>query len=316
MHLRRHLRMCIRERNSPATGVFFTLDPAEWATKQDLLSTYSENVGTSTYIIHTTELNGVYFPFLSGTYTNMSTHTSVSLPDAALYTNFTNTLTTGTWNVEVELQAGSTNQMVFTTFDGNWASVQYTEFTGLTTSFQTFTHSFAASANGIIYMNFGYDGFSSSVTQTTGTVLMRNMRIYQSPVTCAISAPLTTGNITSTGNIQCLSLLQTSDASIKTDINNASLDTIQSIFDAVQVKTYERTDVPGQRIGFIANELVAALDETGFDNITQMTNGSGNPLWGLDYGRLGSTILWGVAKRQQAQLAALTARVAALENPA
>ena len=107
-------------------------------------------------------------------------------------------------------------------------------------------------------------------------------------------------------------IIQTSDARIKENIANCDLDEIQAVFDQVEVKQYQRTDVPGNRIGFIANDLAAALpDEWG--NITRMTYDTGTPLWGLDYARLGSTILWGVCKKQQAQLAALTARVAALE---
>ena len=96
---------------------------------------------------------------------------------------------------------------------------------------------------------------------------------------------------------------------------DADLDVIQSVFNSVEVKTYERMDVPGQRIGFVANHLVGALAETNFDNIVQMTYNSENPLWGLDYARL-TTILWGVCKNQQKQLDQIEARLAALENPA
>ncbi len=62
--------------STSATGVFLTVDPAEWATKQDALSTYSENTGAS-YILNTDEANGVYAPFTSvyGNPTNTATHT-------------------------------------------------------------------------------------------------------------------------------------------------------------------------------------------------------------------------------------------------
>ena len=103
-----------------------------------------------------------------------------------------------------------------------------------------------------------------------------------------------------------------SDEKIKQNIVNADLDTIQSVFDAVQVKTYERTDVPGQRIGFIANEIVDALDETDFDNITHMTYNTGNPLYGLDYARL-NCILWGVCKNQQKLIKSLDERLKIVE---
>ena len=153
---------------------------------------------------------------------------------------------------------------------------------------------------------------STPYTQTAGTIKLRNFQVYTGGASSVtISAPLTTADITSSGTIQCVSLIQTSDQSIKQNVVDADLNTIQSVFDAVQVKTYERTDVSGQRIGFLANDLVSALDATGYDNIARLTYDTGNPLWGLDYARL-TTILWAVCKNQQAELKALSARMDSL----
>ena len=85
------------------------------------------------------------------------------------------------------------------------------------------------------------------------------------------------------------------------------------MFNQIEVKQYTRTDHPGNRIGFIAQDMVAALPDE-WSNITRMTYDAGNPLWGLDYARL-TTILWGVCKNQQARLDQVEARLAVLENP-
>ena len=81
------------------------------------------------------------------------------------------------------------------------------------------------------------------------------------------------------------------------------MDVIQGVFDAVDVKQYERTDIEGNRIGFIAQDLVKVLPIE-YDNIAQMSYTTGNPLWGLDYARL-TTILWGVCKNLQSRVDAL-----------
>ena len=84
------------------------------------------------------------------------------------------------------------------------------------------------------------------------------------------------------------------------------------IFDAIEVKQYSRTDVAGKRLGYIAQDFATALPEE-YGNIVHMSYSTGNPLLSLDYSRIGC-LLWGVCKNQQAELKALTARVAALES--
>jgi hypothetical protein len=134
------------------------------------------------------------------------------------------------------------------------------------------------------------------------------------------------GNLAVTGSITCTSVSQTSDERVKTNIKPASLDAVQQVFNAVQVQTYTRTDgVDGSRIGFIAQHMEAALEDTGFDNIMGTTRKHtppeapeceepepGEELLTIDHSRL-VAILWGVCKNQQKQLQELTARVALLE---
>ena len=80
--------------------------------------------------------------------------------------------------------------------------------------------------------------------------------------------------------------------------------------------TYTRNDgVQGPRVGFIAQDLQAAIpSESLFQNIVNPIYSDKAPLLGLDYARLASTILWGVCKKQQAQIADLAVRVSALES--
>jgi hypothetical protein len=70
------------------------------------------------------------------------------------------------------------------------------------------------------------------------------------------------------------------------------------------VKTHIRTDVPGQRIGFFAQDLQRHLPPE-FANLLGMQYGGDQPLLSLSYDRI-ACILWGACK-------ALTARVDALE---
>ena len=71
-----------------------------------------------------------------------------------------------------------------------------------------------------------------------------------------------------------------------------------------------RKDIPGQRIGFIAQDVEGNLPPE-FANIT-MRYGGDMPLLSLSYDRL-VCVLWGVCKNLEHQIAALTARVTALE---
>ena len=72
---------------------------------------------------------------------------------------------------------------------------------------------------------------------------------------------------------------------------------------AVDVKTYNRTDVPGHRIGFIAQDI-DGLCPPEWGNLVQMQFGGDSPLLSLAYDRL-VCVLWAVCKNQEARIAAL-----------
>jgi hypothetical protein len=127
------------------------------------------------------------------------------------------------------------------------------------------------------------------------------------------------GNLAVTGAITCVSVTQTSDRRVKTDIEDANLDDAQRVFDAVGVKRYRRTDgVEGSRVGFIAQDMQAALTGTGWDNVmgtmrqqTPATEPGGETIVGeelltIDHSRL-SALLWAQCKNLQARIEALEA---------
>ena len=94
-------------------------------------------------------------------------------------------------------------------------------------------------------------------------------------------------------------MTQNSDRQLKEDIKDADIQSIASVFDSVNIRTYRRNDYEPTRtrIGFISQEVEAALP-TEFRNIvgeyTKEEEGK-DPiaLKTLDYSRL-VRILWGV----------------------
>ena len=126
------------------------------------------------------------------------------------------------------------------------------------------------------------------------------------------------GGLAVTGSITCVAVTQTSDRRVKTDIEDANLDDAQRVFDAVGVKRYRRTDMAGSRVGFIAQDMQAALTGTGWENVmgtmrqqTPATEPGGETIFGeelltIDHSRL-SALLWAQCKNLQARIEALEA---------
>jgi len=131
------------------------------------------------------------------------------------------------------------------------------------------------------------------------------------------------------------SFVSSSDARVKTSIQDANRAVLQAIFDAAEPRIYKRTDmnddrldmdgttIPGGeaewRLGFVSQEIRDAVSNAGapFTNLIQ--DGS-DGLLKLDYSRL-TCILWGCCKNLQNDLqtaagliADLTARVENLEG--
>ena len=93
---------------------------------------------------------------------------------------------------------------------------------------------------------------------------------------------------------------------------------MQAIFDAVEVKTYERNDRNGEkRVGFIAQDIEAVLPEyfqhiVGQGTISRGENEGGEPIEEtiktVDYSRL-VTVLWGVCKGLKQRIEVLESRL-------
>ena len=94
-------------------------------------------------------------------------------------------------------------------------------------------------------------------------------------------------------------LQNNSDSSIKANQQPTPLAHLKTVFDAVEVKSYTRTDTPQpeDRVGFIAQEILAS-GTLGPKLASMQENGR----YGLDYSRL-TCVLWGVCKQLEQRIA-------------
>ncbi len=127
--------------------------------------------------------------------------------------------------------------------------------------------------------------------------------------------------IETSGAVVCnTTFTNNSDGRLKDNQVTASLAECTAIFDAVDVKTYERNDLGGQpRVGFVAQELEAVCTgnfafivgegtrqsvsvPTGPE--TEEAQGEPETFKTVDYARL-VTVLWGTVKGLQQRISAL-----------
>jgi hypothetical protein len=120
--------------------------------------------------------------------------------------------------------------------------------------------------------------------------------------------------VESNGSVVCNTSFQNnSDSKLKDNQTIANIDDMQSIFDNVEVKTYERNDLNGQkRVGFIANEFEAVLPDyakhiVGTGSLKRSEDAEEEEIRTLDYGRL-TSILWSVCKNLQRRIEVLESR--------
>jgi hypothetical protein len=284
------------------------------ATKQDTLTNYSETTGTATTIVQTfddaTPIS-IHLAWGAGAYTNVqNSHQQISIP---VYHHFSS-LGSGTVYMTVELKAGTCNEAVFSINDSTaWVQVHETKFSNLSTSvWTTFSWQFSIPSNGKINFHIGYIPTGSSLTQAPGTVLLKNLHLYKSTASATISSQLgCSGDLVCSRTITATSFASTSDKAIKENVQDASIKDCMEIFQHVDVKTYNRTDAAGQRIGFLAQDIQQYLPPE-FANVIGMQYGGDMPLLLLSYDRL-VCVLWAVCKSQEQRISALDSRVTALE---
>jgi hypothetical protein len=298
------------------------------ATKQDALAHYSETSGATSVFAEgqdTATPVSLHIAWTGpGSYNNVAgSHQELTLP--ALWLGYFSTAGGTKIYLSVDIRAGTLQDLVFASHVGT-AWFDTITFQGLSsTEFRNYTWQFTVPANktqfvmsvGIIPSNLGVD--MSSTNQPAGTVQIRNLRLYTTQDEAVISAHLTcqkdvtfensieTQHANVVGAITASQYFSSSDRSLKSDIEDASLQSCQEVFDAVEVKTYERTDLaPGKRIGFIAQDVEQSLPAEFANLVGTRPSGLGEVLT-LDYSRL-VTVLWGVVKNLQARIEALEAQ--------
>ena len=210
----------------------------------------------------------------------------------------------------IQLKGGTTNEAVFAINDTTaWVHVSEIKFSNLsTTSWTTVSWSFTIPPNGHINFHIGIIPTGSSLTQAAGNLLIKNLRLYKTGAISTISSQLNCSeDVIVSRTVTATGYASTSDRSIKGEIKNASLDDCKNIFDSVDVKTYVRKDISGNRIGFIAQDIQEHISPE-FDNIISTQYGGDKPLLAVDYSRL-VCVLWGVCKNQQTRIEALETAV-------
>ena len=286
----------------------------QMASKQDTLVNLSETT-TSTTIVQTyddaTPVSiHLAWSFGNATYLDVAnSHQEVSNIQMYLQHLFSN-VGAGPGYMSIELRADTCNEAVFCVYPSNDI-----KFTGLSTSvWNTYTWQYTIPSTGNLIF---FLGWGPTLTQASGTIHIKKLHLYKSAAGISISSPLNcSDDIICSQIIYATSFTSTSDETIKENVKDASIEDCMEIFQKVDVKTYTRNDgVVGSRIGFIAqdiNDLIS--EESKLQNLVNPIFKDGATLLGIDYARLGSTVLWGVCKEQQAQIADLNARVKLLES--
>jgi len=285
------------------------------ALKQNTLNFQTETaVATYIDLSNETASTPVYISGWStstGSFTNATGYQVINISgNAGVYKGYTSMTAGQTIYFQCDFKMSTVNHALLAVNNAvGWSGMEETLVTNLTTTaWTTVKWSFTVPSNGQFNMHIGHVGTGSSFGQGNGTVFIRNFSLTATPASTNFSERINvTGPIISQSTISCLSLVQTSDESIKTNIEDASLDDLKEIFDATEVKTYTRTDVPGKRLGFIAQDIQKKKPKD-IGNLVFMTYEEDQPLLALDYSRL-VTVLWGVCKSQQKQIDELIAKV-------
>ena len=273
--------------------------------RQPLLTMYSEGTQTNNSVIQTSESNGAYLTWSAGPYTNVTGHQVLDV-GAGLWVA-TTPGATGDVTIQAEFQAGTCSEILMSVNNGAaWTGVQEVKY-ALSTSWLKISWIVSPYSTGNMNFHAGLTVTGSSLTQAAGNVHMRNLHIWRPTGGVAISKNTAiAGILTVTDAVTCVSVHQTSDKRIKTNIEPADLTVVQRVFDEVETQTYDRTDgIPGHRIGFIANHFENALKDTGYDNIMGKTF-DGRNLLTIDHSRL-TALLWAQCKNLQKRIEALEA---------
>ena len=169
-----------------------------------------------------------------------------------------------------------------------------------TSTFQTVSITHTATSTAHIEIQIGAQNGGGA--QTTGTAIVKNFQVTRtiSPVQVTTFS----GYLEATGQVLGLNFVSTSDEAIKENVADASEETCLDILKAVNMKTYNRTDIPGSRLGVIAQELQSQLPVE-FANLVIPKYGEPTLLT-LDYSRL-ACLLWQACRQMEKRISALEA---------
>jgi hypothetical protein len=246
----------------------------------------------------------------AGQYSNVANSHQVITMDAAngVWKSYP-TLGTGVVYVSLQIRAGTVDHVILSTNDGtSWTDVSATKIIGLDSTWQLHVWEFIIPGNGNVNFHIGVVPPSPYVhTQTAGTIEIKNISLYKLDTTSTVASRLTCNeNIYCDRSVSASSFISTSDISIKENVDDATLESCKALFDNVDVKTYNRTDMPGKRLGYIAQDIQQHLAPE-FANIISTHYSTTDPLLAVDYSRM-ICVLWKIVKDQEARLSLLEAK--------
>ena len=202
-----------------------------------------------------------------------------------------------TFSVQAMLTSGNATSVSAYMNLGTTVVTQAT-VTGNIGSWQTlsiaYTNTTSAPINVQILLGGGYTAFTPAVPTMSGKVAFRNVYI-----TAPGSRLEYQGDFRVQGTVTATSFVTQSDAAIKTGVADLSEAAAIAALEAAAPKTYQRTDTPGDRVGFLAQDLAAAIPAE-WGNVVHQVGG----LLAVDYSRL-TAILWSVCRNQEARIRAL-----------
>ena len=204
-----------------------------------------------------------------------------------------------TFSVQAMLTSGNATS-VSAYMNVGYTVVAQGTVTGNLGSWQTlaiaYTNTTSAPVNVQILLGGGYSAFTPAVPTMSGKVAFRNVNI-----TAPGSRLEYQGDFRVVGDVHANAFVTSSDVAIKENVEDVDAGAAMAMLDAVTARTYQRTDIPGDRIGFIAQE-VQANAPTEWANLVSTQNG----LLALDYSRF-VPILWSICRNQEDRIKALEA---------
>ena len=285
---------------------------AQLALKQNTLQYYSEgtentNIGQYQYgPTNTPAWTNAYYTNNGNDSQNITFQVYVSIGGTTLNQPYM-------WSMDLKSDNNVTPEILVTI--GDTTSFSDGKIFSINDAWQTVQLPWLGMSTNAANLHLGYNAPPLGLTQPGGAgiqVQLRNFAIYEvgSQASVAISQQLSVASDVRIAG----SLINTSDKRLKTDVETLDPATAMSILQAVEPKTYQRTDgQTGRRAGFLADDIMDACleNELYVGNIVSRT-GDGQYL-GLDYARL-SSLLWSCCKTLDAKCNDLESRISALEK--